>query len=77
MSRYIKVKVNPKARLNKVHEESDGSYTVWTTAPPDKGAANDSVLRALADHLGLPRRMLSLKTGATSRQKLFEITDEP
>lgn len=75
MPRIVKIKVHPKARLNKVQPDDDGGFTIWTTAPPDKGAANDAVIRALAEHLGIPRQVLSLVTGATSRQKLIKIDD--
>lgn len=69
----IEVKVNPKARLNKVEEDGAGGYIVWTTAAPDKGQANDAVVRALAKHLGVSRSDITLKRGATSRRKVFEI----
>lgn len=71
----IAVKVNPKARINRVEPDSTGGYIVWTTAAPDKGQANDAVARALADFLGIPKSTIVLKRGATSRRKVFEIPD--
>lgn len=76
MGNLVSVKVNPKARLNRVEDDGEGGYTVWTTAAPDKGQANEAVVKALADHLGISRSSLTLKRGATSRRKLFEITWE-
>lgn len=72
----IEVKANPKARLEKVEQRADGGYTVWTTAPPDKGAANDAVTRLLAKHLGVAPSRLILRRGGTSRNKLFELVDK-
>lgn len=69
----VPVKANPKARLNKVEEDGRGGFIVWTTAPPDKGAANDAVARLLAKHLHLRPSEVRLHRGATSRNKLFEI----
>lgn len=69
----IQVKVNPKARVNKVAEDGAGGYIVWTTTAPDKGKATEAVARALAEHLGVPRRCVVLKSGELSRHKVFEI----
>ncbi len=71
----IEVKVNPKARLNKVEDDGAGGLIVWTTAPPDKGAANDAVARLIAEHLGLRPSAVQLYRGATNRKKLFKVDD--
>lgn len=71
----IAVKVNPKARLNKVEDDGAGGLVVWTTAPPDKGAANEAVARLIADYLGVRASAVSLYRGATSRRKLFQVDD--
>lgn len=71
----IAVKVNPKARLNKVEDDGRGGLIVWTTAAPDKGAANEAVARLIAKHLQLRPSEVQLRRGATSRNKLFEIPD--
>jgi len=47
---------------------------VAVTAPPVDGRATEAVLRAVADALGLRPRDLALKAGATSRDKLLEVT---
>jgi hypothetical protein len=44
------------------------------TAPPVDGAANEALIALLADKLALPRRNISIVRGATSRQKIVEIT---
>lgn len=73
MARRINVKVHPKARLQKVEEDGAGGYRVWTTTPPDKGAANEAVRRLLAEALGVAAGRVTLRLGATSRNKVFEI----
>lgn len=75
MSRQLNVKVNPKAKLNKVSQDDAGNLTVWTTAAPDKGQANEAVIKALAEFLKIPKSKITLKRGGTSRQKVFEIID--
>jgi uncharacterized protein len=73
MRRRVEVKVHPKARHEKIEPDGAGGYRVWTTAPPDKGAANDAVTRMLAKHLGIAPSRVTLVRGAASRSKLFEI----
>lgn len=48
---------------------------VWVNAPPVEGAANKSVLRAVADHLGVPLTRISLRSGARSRTKIVEVQE--
>ncbi len=46
---------------------------VHLTAPPVDGAANDALVALLAERLAVPRRMISIVRGSTSRQKTVEI----
>lgn len=75
MSRHIEVKVHPRARTEKIEASGPGSYAVWTTAPPDRGAANAAVAKLLARELHIAPSRLILKRGATSRTKLFELVE--
>jgi len=69
----VNVKVHPKSRRNEVRRQEDGSFTVWTTTAPEKGAANEAVERAIAAELGCARSLVRVKSGATSRNKRVEI----
>ena len=44
-------------------------------APAVGGAANQSLLKLLADDLGVPRRSVRLVAGAAGRQKLVVVDD--
>ena len=46
---------------------------VHVAAPAVGGAANQSLLRLLADELGLPRRAVRIVAGATGRRKLVVV----
>jgi uncharacterized protein YggU (UPF0235/DUF167 family) len=46
---------------------------VRVSAPPIEGAANQALLRLLADELGVARRDVRLVAGAAGRQKLVVI----
>jgi uncharacterized protein YggU (UPF0235/DUF167 family) len=43
------------------------------TAPPIEGAANQALLRLIADELGVARRDVRLVAGAAGRQKLVVV----
>ena len=42
-------------------------------APPVDGAANDALVRLLAERLGVPTRAVRIVAGGTSRAKTVEI----
>jgi uncharacterized protein (TIGR00251 family) len=70
----LQVKVTPKAKRERIVGWENGLLKVHVSAPPEKGEANDRLLRVLADRLGLAKSHLTLITGHTSRQKTVLIT---
>jgi uncharacterized protein YggU (UPF0235/DUF167 family) len=51
---------------------------IAVTAPAVSGRATEAARRALAGALGVRRSAVSLRTGATSRDKLFTVVaDQP
>ncbi len=53
--------------------EHDDALVVAVTARAVDGKATEAALRAVADALGVPRRDVSLVSGATSRRKVVEV----
>jgi uncharacterized protein len=51
----------------------DGVLRVRVSAPPVEGAANQALVRLLADELGVARRDVRLVAGAAGRQKLIMV----
>ncbi len=68
----VSIRVIPRSSKNKLEWDGDG-FKARLTAPPVDGAANDALVALLADQLSLPRRMIRIVRGATSRQKVVEI----
>ena len=65
----LSLKVQPRASKNEIGEVIGGELKVKVTAPPVDSAANEAVLRLLAEALGCPRGAVQLIRGATSRHK--------
>jgi len=69
----ISVKTHPKSKKIEVLQKDPAHYEVWVREPPDKGKANQAVIKALSDHLGLPPSRLNISSGHASRNKIIEI----
>ena len=65
----LSLKVQPRASRNEIGEVTDGELKVKVTAPPVDAAANEALLRLLAECLDCPRGAVQLIRGQTSRHK--------
>lgn len=66
--------IQPRASRTEFAGLHGDALKVRLAAPPVDGAANDALLRFLAERLGVPRSALALVGGATSRRKVVEVT---
>ena len=66
----FEVRLTPRGSRNLVDGVAeDGSLRVRVTAPPVDGAANRSLIRLLADALGVPPSAVTIESGETGRRK--------
>lgn len=65
----LSIKVQPRASKNEIGEALGAELKVKVTAPPVDSAANEAVLRLLAEALDCPRGSVQLIRGNTSRHK--------
>lgn len=70
----IAVRVIPRAGRAGVAGTRDGALLVRLNAPPVEGAANVELIEVLAEALDVPKRNLTIVTGASSRQKRVRVT---
>ncbi len=70
----IPVRVQPRGSRGEIQGVRDGRLRIKTTAPPADGRANKDVIRQLARAFGVPPSRVFLKSGATSRNKIFLIS---
>lgn len=72
--RRLAVRVTPGARVEAL-EIADGRLLAKVCARPEDGKANAAVREMLAKALGVAAMRVKMLRGATSREKLFQITD--
>lgn len=65
----ISVKVQPRASRNEISDLTGDELKIKVTAPPVDSAANEALLRLLAEALDCPRNAVQLVRGNTSRHK--------
>ncbi len=69
----LSVKVQPRASANEIGKPLANELRVKVTAPPVDSAANEALIRLLADTLGCPRNQIELVRGQTSRHKALKV----
>ena len=69
----LRVQVQTRASRDEVVGPHGDSLKVRITAAPVAGAANKHLLKFLAKQLKIPQSQLSLKSGATSKNKSISI----
>ena len=58
-----------------VEAAADGSLTVFLKERAVDGAANEGLIKVLAEHLGVRKADVSIESGFTSRIKRVSVTD--
>jgi len=67
------VKVQPRSSVSEIGEPLGNELRVKVTAPPVDSAANEALLRLLADALDCSRSQLELARGRASRHKVIRL----
>ena len=69
----LSVKLQPRASANEIGEALGAELRIKVTAPPVDAAANEALVKLLADHLDCPRNRVELVRGHTSRHKVIKL----
>jgi len=69
----LAVKLQPRASKNEIGNTLGEELRIKVTAPPVDSAANEALLRLLAETLDCPRNKVELIRGHTSRHKTIKL----
>ncbi len=69
----LAVKLQPRASMNEICGALGDELRIKVTAPPVDAAANEALLRFLAEVLDCPRSRIVLVRGHTSRHKSIRL----
>jgi uncharacterized protein YggU (UPF0235/DUF167 family) len=67
------VRLTPRAALDQIDGVTDGILRARVGAPAVEGAANNALIRLIAEELGVARTSVRIVAGASSRQKLVVV----
>jgi len=70
---FIEIVVQPRASREGIGPVQGDRLKVRVHAPPVEDAANEAVVRLLAETLGMPRSAVTLAAGRTGRRKTVKI----
>lgn len=69
----FEVHAKPRAKKSRIVGPRGDAVEVALAAPPVDGAANEELVRVLAEALGVPRRNVTIVRGETSQKKLVAV----
>jgi uncharacterized protein (TIGR00251 family) len=73
MALVIEVKVVPSSGKQQWVVDKTGKLKCYLKSPPERGKANDELIKSLAKAVGLPYNGITIIAGATGRAKLIKI----
>ena len=69
----LAIKLQPRASKNEIGDVNGPELRIKVTAPPVDAAANEALLRLLADKLDCSRSKVELIRGHTARHKIVKV----
>jgi uncharacterized protein (TIGR00251 family) len=67
-------RIQPRASKNEIISMEDGRLKVRLTAPPVDGAANEALVKFLADRIRVAKSQVEIVSGHTGRDKVVRIS---
>jgi hypothetical protein len=69
----LSIRIQPRASKNEIVALAGGGLKIRLTAPPVDGAANEALVKFLADALSIPKSNVEIASGHTSKNKIVRI----
>lgn len=73
MALTIAVRVKLRSRVSALTAVSEDEYEARLKSPPVDGKANAELIALVADHFGVVKAAVSIRSGAASRMKRVDI----
>ncbi len=73
-SATLTVRIQPRASKNEIVAMEDGGLKIRLTAPPVDGAANEALIRFLADTFSVAKSQVEIVSGHTAKNKIVRIS---
>jgi uncharacterized protein (TIGR00251 family) len=70
----LSIRIQPRASKNEIVMREGGGLKIRLTATPVDGAANEALVKFLADILSIPKSHVEIVSGHTSREKIVRIS---
>jgi uncharacterized protein (TIGR00251 family) len=69
----LRLRVSPGAARSELAGRHGAAWKVRVSAAPERGRANEAVIRLLAERLRVPRASVTVVSGQASRDKVVEL----
>lgn len=69
----ITVQLKPGSKQEKIEKNPLGGYFIWVREPAKEGKANEAAIELLAKHFDVPKSLVILVSGHSSKKKVFDI----
>jgi uncharacterized protein len=70
----LRIRVSPGARRTEIVGRQGDAWKVRVTAAPERGRANDALLKVLAERLRVAPAELTVVAGRSGRDKIVELS---
>lgn len=71
----IFVTAKPGAHKEEIKKIDTTHFIISVKEPPVRGEANKAIIKVLSNYFKIPKSSIFLKTGFSSKQKVFEILE--
>lgn len=69
----IFVKAKPKSKKDELEKISENTFVAKVREAPEKGRANQAIIKLLSEYFKTPRQNIRIISGETSKIKIIEI----
>lgn len=75
-TKTLTIKVRPNGRTQSLEALPDGTWRAQLRSPPVDGRANEELIALLAEHFGVRKSAVVVKSGASGRTKIVRIESD-